>query len=73
MVFWRQLRVEREDGIDFNLLALGLAALVPLDCHRPRLQIDPRDDRWVNPAWKMKIQFDISVGVNLFSLLSLDI
>lgn len=54
VVPWRQLRVEREDGIDLHLLALGLAALVPLDRHRPSLQIDPRDDRRVNAPWNFK-------------------
>lgn len=47
-----QLGVEREDGVDLHLLALGLAALVPLHRDGARLQVDPGDDRRVNPPWK---------------------
>jgi hypothetical protein len=47
----RELRVEREDGVDLHLLAFCLPALVPLHGDRPRLQVDPGDDCRVDPSW----------------------
>lgn len=46
-----ELRVESEDGVYLHLLAFRLPALVPLDCDRSGLQVDPGHDRRVNPAW----------------------
>lgn len=51
-----ELWVEGKDGVNLHLLAFRLASLVPFHCDRPRLQVDPGDDRRMDPAWKLEIK-----------------